>query len=91
MVTKTTDGKLLWLENGSSSAGLKHIIDGHAAQFANKGVTDIPSFLQQTLKSAPINAGMGGGGPFADYLINGTTYRIAHGTNGYMVSFYPID
>lgn len=91
MVTKTADGKLLWLENGSSSAGLKHIVNGHAADFTAKGISDIPRFLNQTLQNAPINTGMGAGGPFADYMINGTTYRVAYGTNGFIVSFYPIN
>ena len=91
MVTKTDDGKLLWLENGNASAGLKHIVNGHAADFTAKGISDIPSFLNQTLQNTPINTGMGTGGPFADYLTNGSTYRVAYGTNGFIVSFYSIN
>ena len=91
MVTKTADGKLLWLENGNASAGLKDIVNGHAADFTAKGISDIPSFLNQTIQNTPINTGMGAGGPFADYLINGSTYRVAYGINGFIVSFYPIN
>ena len=90
MVIKISNGKLLWLENGTNSAGLKHILNRHAANFNDKGVSDIVSFLQQILRSTPINTGMGAGGPFADYLINGNTYRVAYGANGFIVSFYPI-
>ncbi|MDR2879254.1 MAG: hemagglutinin repeat-containing protein, partial [Fusobacteriales bacterium] len=90
MVTKTSDGKLLWLENGNNFAGLKHIVNGHAANFADKGITNIPSFLNQILQTKPINVGRGIGGPYADYLVNGSTYRVAYGTNGFIVSFYPI-
>jgi len=91
MVTKTSCGKLLWLEKGSNSAGLKHIVNGHAADFAAKGVTDIPSFLQQALQGTPINSGVGAKGPYMDFFVNGSTYRVVHGTNGFIVSFYPIN
>ena len=40
MITKTPDGKLLWLEKGNSSAGYQHIINGHITDFANKGITN---------------------------------------------------
>lgn len=90
MVTKTPEGGLLWLENGNNSAGLKHIANGHAINFADKGITDIPSFLQQILQSLPIKTGMGASGPYSDYLVNGSTYRVAYGTNGFIVSFYLI-
>ena len=90
MITKNADGKLLWLEKGGDSAGLKHIMDRHAANFADKGITDILSFLNKALQSKPVNTGIGRVGPFADYFINGSTYRVAYGSNGFIVSFYPI-
>ncbi|MBC2235412.1 hypothetical protein HCA79_11325 [Listeria seeligeri] len=91
MITKAPDGKLLWLEKGNGKAGLKHIVDGHAADFEAKGIKDIPSFLNEVLKAKPIKTGVGKNGPFADYLVNGVKYRVAYGTNGFIVSFYPID
>lgn len=36
-ITKTADGKLVWLEKGNSKAGLEHIMQ-HADQFATKGI-----------------------------------------------------
>ncbi|WP_205687128.1 hypothetical protein [Clostridium septicum] len=36
-VTKTPDGKLVWLENGNSQAGLNHVMN-HADDFAKKGI-----------------------------------------------------
>ena len=90
-VTKTPDGKLMWLEKGNNSAGLKHIVDGHATDFANRGITDIPDFLNRVLQETPIKTGVGKMGPFAEYMLDGKTYRIAHGTNGYIVSFFPRD
>ena len=37
-ITKTADGKLVWLENGTDTAGLNHIITEHADDFLNKGI-----------------------------------------------------
>ena len=91
MITKTPEGKLLWLEEGNSKAGLKHIVDGHAVDFKAKGIKDIPAFLNEVLKTIPTKSGVGKNGPFAEYLINDTKYRVAYGTNGFIVSFYPID
>ncbi len=90
-VTKTADGKLLWLESGNSSSGLKHIVDGHAADFTAKGINDIPQFLNDVLQTSPINTGKSAKGLFANYVVNESKYRVAYGTNGYVVSFYPID
>ncbi|MDD2959678.1 MAG: hypothetical protein PHR92_14375 [Lachnospiraceae bacterium] len=91
MITKNADGKLLWLEKGNGSAGLKHIVDGHAVDFTAKGVNDIPKYLNDVLKTDAVKIGVGAKGPFPEYMVNGTRYRVAYGTNGYIVSFYPID
>jgi len=90
IITKTPDGKLLWLENGNEGAGLRHIIDGHADDFAKRGIDDIPQFLEEVLQSEPIEVGVTESGPFAEYLVSGKRYRVAYGTNGYIVSFFPI-
>ena len=91
MVTKTPSGKLMWLENGNDSAGLNHIVNGHAEDFINRGINDIPSFLNKTLQEVPVATGINKAGPYADYLIDGKKYRVGYGTNGYIVSFYPIN
>ncbi|ECB9828135.1 hypothetical protein FL859_03135 [Listeria monocytogenes] len=62
-------------------------VDGHAVNFADKGITDIPSLLNKVLNTTPIKTGSNAKGLYADYLINGS---VAYGTNGYIVSFYPI-
>ena len=56
---------------------------------------------KNTSKTGKVSAGAwdmtGGGGVinakglFADYVFNGNSYRVAYGTNGFIVSFYPID
>ena len=90
-VMKTADGNLLWLEQGNVKSGLTHILEGHAEDFASQGVDNIQQLLNDVLKNAPIKTGSNSKGLFADYVFNGNTYRVAYGTNGYIVSFYPID
>ena len=91
VVTKTTDGTLLWLEQGNSKTGLTHIQDRHLEDFASQGVDDIPQLINEILKTEPIKKGQNQKGLYADYALNGNSYRLAYGTNGYIVSFYPID
>ena len=90
MVTKAADGKLMWLEKGNDSSGLKHITDGHAVDFSNRGISDIPEFLNRVLQKKPIKTDATKAGPYAEYLIDGKRYRVVYGTNVYIVSFYPI-
>ena len=90
-VIKTPDGHLLWLEQGNTRSGLTHILERHTADFASHGVDDIPQLLSDVVKNTPIKTGSNSKGLFADYVSNGNTYRVAFGTNGYIVSFYPID
>lgn len=91
MVTKNADGKLLWLEKGNSASGLTHILERHKEDFASKGIVDIPQLLYDVLQTASIKTGGNSKGLFADYKFDRNTYRVAYGTNGYIVSFYPID
>lgn len=88
-VTKTADGKLLWLEQGNSSSGLTHILERHADDFAAQGIDDIPQLINDVLETTHIKVGSNDKGLYADYILNGNTYRLAYGTNGYIVSFYP--
>lgn len=90
-ITKTPEGKLLWLEKGNSNAGLKHILERHTSEFVSEGITDIPRFLVELFKSKPIKMGSNAKGLYADYLFGKNTYRVAYGTNGYIVTVYPID
>ncbi len=91
MVAKNSGGKLMWLENGNSKAGLTHILERHAYDFASQGINNIPKLLNDVLKTNRINTGSNAKGLFADYIFSENTYRIAYGTNGFIVSFYPID
>ena len=90
-ILKTPDGKLMWLEKGNNSSGLEHIISRHSKEFAERGITDIPKFLDEVLSTKPIMTVKEPRGLHSDYLINGKGYRVAYGTNGYVVSFFPIN
>lgn len=52
-ITKTADEKLVWLENGTDNAGLKHIITEHADDFLNKRITQeqIPGYVMNVLEN----------------------------------------
>jgi hypothetical protein len=89
MIGKDSSSKLLWLEKGNDNAGLKHIMNGHAADFNVKGIQDIPNFLHDTLNINPIKKGTGPKGPYSIYIIDGQKYTLAYGNNGFVVSFYP--
>lgn len=89
MITKTPDGKLMWLETGNQNSGLEHIISRHQTEFTKRGINDIQSHLEATLKTVPVETGPQNGGYYSIYTIDGKNYTVAYGTNGYIVSFYP--
>jgi hypothetical protein len=37
-IAKQADGKIVFLEEGNSDAGLRHILEEHSLQFANQGI-----------------------------------------------------
>lgn len=43
----------MWLENGTDTAGLNHIITEHADDFLNKGITQeqIPDYVMNALEN----------------------------------------
>ena len=94
MTSKLSDGKILWLETGSSSAGLTHIIQNHGQDLINKGVDidNIPTFIKnELLTKTPSLRGIDvSGRPFSEYLVNGNKFRLAYGNNGFIVNLFPI-
>lgn len=97
------DDGLLWLETGNKGAGLHHILygdgtpkhPGHKLQFEDCGIYDVKAFLYKVLQDySPIDFGVaqlpsGRDGYWAKYLVDGREYRVAYGTNGFIVSFFP--
>ena len=66
-------------------------MERHKKDFASQGINDIPQLLENVLSTNPIKTGGNAKGLFADYIWKGNSYRVAYGTNGFVVSFYPID
>ena len=91
----TPNGQVVFLESGSSSAGLQHIIEGHASEFANIGVSEdqIPRVVMQAVTEGNIVGyqGSGTGRPIYQTTINGQPQRIAVtvGSNGFIVGANP--
>lgn len=94
-VTKTPDGKLVWLENGNSQAGLNHILK-HADEFATKGISQnqLPEFITKAVSAGKIVGyqGKGTGRPIYEINFNGQTQRVAitTGSNGFIVGANPV-
>ncbi len=91
MVTKNSDGDLLWLETGNEDAGLTHILE-HKQQLSKCGIEEeeIPSVIKSWLGTEPKLTGRNDKGPFSVYEYNGKDILIAYGDNGYIVSVYPV-
>lgn len=94
MVTKTMKNELVWLEKGTSTKGLKHIIERHENDFKNKfGVLnkDIPSTIKDIFsQGTEISSKEKNGGIEKIYEYKGEYIVVAGvGTNGFIVSVYP--
>lgn len=94
-ITKTADGKLVWLENGTDTAGLNHIITEHADDFLNKGITQeqIPDYVMNALENGKIVGYQGRGTerPIYEFTYNGEIHKVAItvGNNGFIVGANP--
>jgi len=95
-IQKLPDGKIVWLETGNSKAGFQHIIDGHAEDFAARGVSSdqIPDLIFDALENGRVVGSVGSGSnvrPVYEVDFNGTTQKIAIGVsdNGFIVTAHP--
>ena len=105
-ITRDKTGQIIWLENGNSSAGLKHILDGkdgspgHAKDFEKAfGVkrNDVGSYLKKVIQNGTVisnkvvSIGSGKQGYERVYEYKGNYYTMTGiGTNGFIVSAYPV-
>ena len=91
-ITKTADGKIVWLETGNTKAGLNHIIERHGQEFLKKGISEpeIPNYLMTAVKNGQI-VGMQRTRPIYEFTYNGTKHRVAIdiGNNGFIVGANP--
>lgn len=104
-ITKDGTGQTVWLETGSSSAGLKHILDGdgktpdHASDFekafgiSRERVSEFlyKVFSEGTVVSNTIKIRNCREGYERVYSYGGKYYVVSGiGTNGFIVSAYPV-
>jgi filamentous hemagglutinin len=86
-------GQIVFLETGSSSAGLQHIIERHAVDFANQGITlkDIPSVVMQAVIQGNV-VGTNGSAPVYEITYGGAPKYISVGvgSNGFIVRANPV-
>ena len=85
----------MWLENGTDTAGLNHIVTEHADDFLNKGITQeqIPDYVMNALENGKIVGyqGRGTGRPIYEFTYNGEIHKVAItvGNNGFIVGANP--
>ena len=96
-ITKDGTGQTVWLETGSQSTGMQHIISRHADDFQTKhGVAKakIASHLETVFRQGKVEYSRitpKTGGYERLYSHNGKYYLLSGiGKNGYIVSAYPI-
>ena len=96
LITRDPTGKIVWLEEGNSSAGLQHIIDRHGKEFNGKGISNdgIPDYVLEAVYQGNIVGTQGKRTPprtVYEFTYNGETQRIAIqvGSNGFIVSANP--
>jgi RHS repeat-associated protein len=98
--TKLLDKRIVWLEYGNKSAGLRHIFDRHAGQFRDIigqqtggfGTKDIASFLNKLISNnTPVHI-TSKGAHYYKTVINGAEryFNVAISNNGFIVSAYPV-
>ena len=92
---RSPSGKVVFLETGGPTAGLRHIVQEHGPEFANMGVSEaqIPSVVMRAVTEGKIVGYQGGGTgrPIYELNINGQPRRIAITTssNGFIVGANP--
>ncbi|WP_273795280.1 hypothetical protein, partial [Brucella intermedia] len=95
-IPKLSNGKTVWLDTGNSRAGLQHITDGYAVDFAARGKSrdQIPNLIFDALENGK-TVGSTGTGKNArsvyETTFNGVTQRVAVGVseNGFVVTAHP--
>lgn len=94
-IRKLDDGRIMFIEKGSDTAGLQHILN-HADEFNGKGISNemIPDFIMKNLEEGNIVGyqGKGTGRPIYEIIYNGQRHRtaITTGNNGFVVGANPV-
>lgn len=95
VITRDPSGKIVWLEIGSATAGLQHIVDNHGREFNGKGIAnqDIPSYVLEAVYQGNVVGFQGKRNPRSvyEFVYNGAIHQIAVqvANNGFIVSANP--
>lgn len=91
-IGRDPDGRIVFLETGSPSAGLEHILQKQR-QFAQRGVgqDQVADYVLTAVTKGKV-VGMQRTRPIYEFQWNGTTHRLAVtvGDNGYIVGANPV-
>lgn len=99
-ITRDKTGQIVWLEKGNASAGLNHILNRHENDFKTKHNVNKDKieghlknvFSEGTVMYSRTTVKNGKKGFEKLYMYKGKHYLLSGvGTNGFIVSAYPID
>ncbi len=94
-VRRLADGRIAFLESGNARAGLRHIVERHADDFAARGVPEerIPDLVMDAISRGRVvgHQGRGNGRPIFEVMFDGQVQRVAVtvGDNGFVVGANP--
>ena len=92
-IMKSSDDQLVWLEKGSKSAGLEHIISRHGSDFAKYGIpeSEIPDLLESAVKTGKNAGKTANGATKFEVFFNGKQRKllITISDNGFIVQANP--
>ncbi|MFI5896483.1 WXG100 family type VII secretion target [Actinoplanes sp. NPDC051513] len=95
-IGRDASGRILFLEKGSSRAGMQHILERHAQDFTNVGVPEdkIGRLVFEAVTTGEVVGTEGRRSPRILYevVFEGRTYRLAVtvGSNGFIVGANPV-
>ncbi|MBS9390268.1 MAG: hypothetical protein HEQ33_15810 [Dolichospermum sp. WA123] len=93
-IAQTPDGKIVFLEKGTSEAGLQHILEEHSSQFAGQGIEadQIPdAIITAVIEGKIVGYQRRKKRPIYEVNFNGKTHYISVtvSDNGYIVGANP--
>lgn len=94
-IARNASGRVVWLEKGSASSGLQHIMTEHGADFANVGVngeSNVARLIQDTVTTKMPSRMLGRDGFVYRVVLGGVEreLRVVVGSNGFVVNAFPM-
>lgn len=95
LITKGSNGKIVWLETGNEKSGFQHILAEHGKEFNGKGISNenIPDYVLEAVYQGNVVGTQGKKNPRTvyEFIYNGNKQRVAVqvSENGYIVGANP--